>query len=85
VEEVVFFREEQTNLLSSAKWSALKTYIQIALFRLSRSYVYADTQTRRPSPTHTPILEIDEKKALILGSMEGHIEEFGRKKGKGEM
>jgi len=38
--ETVYLREEQTNWLSSMKWSALKTYIQVALYRLNSIYVY---------------------------------------------
>lgn len=33
-EEVVFPKKEHTNWLTSAKWQALKTYIQVRLYRL---------------------------------------------------
>jgi hypothetical protein len=35
----VFPREEHTNWLSNAKWSTLKRYLQVALYRLNRLYL----------------------------------------------
>lgn len=37
--EVAVLKEEHTNWPSSAKWSALKTYIQVALHGLNRLYL----------------------------------------------
>jgi hypothetical protein len=37
--EVILPREGHTNWLSSAKWSALKTYIQLALYGINRIYL----------------------------------------------
>lgn len=45
VEEEVFLREEQTNLLSSVKQLALKTYIQEALYGLCRLYLVISVYT----------------------------------------
>lgn len=36
VEEIVFSREEFTQGLSNSKWSVLKTYIQISVYKPSR-------------------------------------------------
>lgn len=41
-EETVYPREEHTTWLFNTKWSALKTHIQVTLYRLSRLYVGID-------------------------------------------
>lgn len=60
VGEMVLSREEHTNWLSSAKWSALKTYI-VTLYELSRMYLGTNTYTY----TYTCTLTISEKKRWI--------------------
>lgn len=37
--EIVFFKEEHSNQLSSAKWLAMKIYISVILHRVNRLYV----------------------------------------------
>jgi hypothetical protein len=37
--ELVFFIEEHTYWLSNTKWSAMRTYIQIASYELNRLYL----------------------------------------------
>lgn len=40
VGELAFPREEHTTWLSNTKGTALKTYIQVTLYRLKRTYMY---------------------------------------------
>lgn len=37
--EIVFLREEQTNWVSITKWSNLKTYINVTVYKVSRLYL----------------------------------------------
>jgi hypothetical protein len=52
MEPIDFFRENQTNWLSSNKWSTLKTYIQVTLYRpIGCVFVYTYTYVHIRSHT----------------------------------
>lgn len=79
--EVAFPKEEHSNWLFGAKWSALKIYIQVTLYRLNqldlRIYMYIHICIQK---------QLMKKEATNLNeNREGYMEGLRRRKGKGEM
>lgn len=61
---MALLRVEHTNWVPSAKWSALETYIKVALYRRNRLHLgllYMAIQN-----AHMPAITIDGKKAVNL-------------------
>jgi hypothetical protein len=80
MEDVAFGREEPMNWLSNAKCSALKTYIQVAVYGLNRLYLgiymYVDAIT---------ISKRGEEGMNLKENCQRYGGGFGGREGKGDM
>ena len=69
VEEIILSRKVDTNWLSNIKWSSLKSYMQITLYKPSRvylEYMYAFLTRKEDTAYMVLRVEDNEKAADIL-------------------
>lgn len=77
-------REEQTNYwLFNTKWSALKTYMQVTIYRPSRLvYIFRNSYVHTYTYMYTTMTNTKKKAMNLKESKEGYMGGFGGGNGK---
>ena len=71
--------------LSRAKWSGLKTHMQVVLYSLNRFHLEMSMCIHNSYMCAITMSKIGEMTVNLKESREGYMEEFGERQVKGEM